>query len=87
MPVAVSRSADSSVVRDGNRTRDPEVGDHRVTVFEEDILRLDVAVDDTLPVGVLERVGDLAREPHRIIEGNVLRGRAAREATRLRRRA
>ena len=30
----------------GDRARDAEVGDERLTVLQQDVLRLDVAVDD-----------------------------------------
>ncbi len=43
--------------------RDAEVGDQRPIVVQQDVLGLDVAVDDAVPVGVVERVGDLARDP------------------------
>ena len=36
--------------------------------FEQDVLRLDVAVDDVLPVGVVDRLGDLLRDPQGVGE-------------------
>ena len=47
------------------RERDAEVGDERVPVLQQDVLRLDVAMDDAVPVRVVERVGDLARDARR----------------------
>ena len=42
-----------------DRPRDAEVGDHRVAVRDEDVLRLDVAVHHPAPVGVVQRVRHL----------------------------
>jgi hypothetical protein len=39
------------------RPGDAEVGDDSTVAFEQDILRLDIPVDDTLAVGVSEGVG------------------------------
>src|SRR5215207_6426850 len=46
--------------------RDAEVRDHCLVLVEQDVLRLDVAVDDTTRVRVLERRGDLACDADRI---------------------
>ena len=47
--------------RFGNRPRDAEVGDEGGAVDgEEDVLRLDVAVNDALGVGILDGEGHLA---------------------------
>ena len=46
---------------------DAEVGDQGGAVLEQDVLRLDVAMDDALAVGVVERGGDLPREPERLV--------------------
>ena len=40
--------------------------------MQQDVLRLDVAVDDVLPVGVVERAGDLAGKLHRGIDGHLM---------------
>ena len=42
------------------RQRDPEVGDERLALVEQDVLRLDVAVHHAVPVGVVERRAHLA---------------------------
>jgi hypothetical protein len=54
--------------------RDPEIGDERVRRArivgfsgEQDVLRLDVAVDDTVAVRMLERIGDLVHEANRFV--------------------
>ena len=47
---------------------DAEVGHQRRPVLQQDVLRLDVAVDHALAVGVVERGGDLAREPERLLD-------------------
>ncbi len=49
------------------RARDPEVGDQGVPAAQQDVLRLDVPVDDPLPVGVGQRIGHLARELERLV--------------------
>jgi hypothetical protein len=46
---------------------DAEVGDERVIVGEQDIFRLDVAVHDPLPVGIVEGDRDLARQAQRLV--------------------
>ena len=57
MPVCVS------LALGGERTGDPEVGDlHLAAAVQEDVLRLDVAVDEALLVREVEAVGDRDRE-------------------------
>ena len=48
-----------------------EVGDHRVRAREQDILGLDVAMDHTVLVGVVESIGYLAGDPERHTEGKL----------------
>ena len=55
MPVSVSFWSLAWV----ERLADAEVGDQGVTLAEENVLRLDVAVDDPMAVGVVERIGRL----------------------------
>jgi hypothetical protein len=43
-----------------------------VAPLQQDVLRLDVAVDDPLAVGVLERVGDFAGDPERLVHRELL---------------
>ena len=48
--------------------RDSEVGHQRVAVpREQQVLRLDVPVHHTVLVGVLERLGGLPGDPHRVL--------------------
>ena len=54
------------------RQRDAEVGHQRAAVVQQDVLRLDVAVDDVVPVGVVERAGDLRRDAHRVVDRELL---------------
>ncbi len=54
-PVTV-RSGSALFRRLPDRARDPEVGDDRVVVLEQDVGRLDVAVHDPLPMRVVERI-------------------------------
>ena len=54
------------------RQGDAEVGHQRLAVVQQDVLGLDVAVDHPVPVGVVERGGHLARDPHRLGDGELL---------------
>jgi hypothetical protein len=49
----------------GHRTGDSKVGDHRAPRFriEDDVVRLDIAVNDAPFVGVGERVGHFSDDP------------------------
>jgi hypothetical protein len=58
------RAGDRSRLRDGigravDRPRDPEIRHHRVSVGEEDVLGLDVAMHDPARMGIGKRTGDL----------------------------
>ena len=48
--------------------RDPEVGEHRVSVGEEHVLGLHVPVDESLAVRVVEPRAQLPRDPQRVLE-------------------
>jgi len=50
------------------RARDAEIGDERLPVLEEDILRLDVAVNYPVTVRVVERARDLGRDAQGFVE-------------------
>ena len=55
---------------------------------EQDVLRLDVAVDDPVPMRVVQRVGDFASDPKGIVDAEAAaRDRAGAGATRPRRTA
>ncbi len=43
-----------------------EVGDNGVAVLEQDVVRLDVAMDDAEAVGVGQGIGDFGEEAHRL---------------------
>jgi hypothetical protein len=43
-----------------------------VAVVQEDVFGLDIPVDHALPVGVIERARDLAGEPHRLRDPELL---------------
>ena len=59
----------------------PEVGDPRVAVLvEEDVGRLEVAVDHAALVGVLDGLGDLADQPGGLARGQRTVGKALGEA-------
>ncbi len=55
-----------------HRQRDAEVRDERAAVVEQNILRLDVAVDHAMPVRVVERARHLARETHRVVDRELM---------------
>ena len=66
MPTSVPGLGEADFGRGADRARDAEVGHDRVALLEQDVLRLDVPVDDLLPVGVVERVGNLTGEAERL---------------------
>ena len=53
------------------RAGDPEVGDQRVTAGEQDVLRLDVPMDDTGRVGVVECLRHLAGQADRLVNAEL----------------
>jgi len=73
-PLGSTRELDAlygRVNRPWNRSQcltDADVGDDRVALVQQDVLRLDVAVDDIAPVGIVECVGHFGREPHRRLD-------------------
>ncbi len=52
-----------------NGARDSEVGYHRLTLVQQDVLRLDVPVHHLVPVGVVEGRGHGARDSDRLVDG------------------
>ncbi|CAN5760520.1 hypothetical protein BH23GEM3_BH23GEM3_00470 [soil metagenome] len=58
--------------RRAHRQRDAEVRDERVTVPQEDVFGLDVPVDDTLVVRVLQRVRYFGGNGHRLVNAELL---------------
>ena len=63
----------------GHRARDTEVGDSRLASFEEDILRLDVAMDHALGMRIGEGGRHVAADLDRVLERE---GALARRAVR-----
>jgi hypothetical protein len=53
-------------------TGDPEVGQHRLITLEQDILRFDVPVYDTVGVRVLQSTQHLDRNAASVVEGQLL---------------
>ena len=63
MDRAEGRSRDGSLGI-GGEPGDPEVGDHRPSVAgQQDVARLDVAMDDAADVGDAQRPGDIEPDP------------------------
>ena len=50
---------------------DAEVGDQRGSVLEPRVLRLDAAVNHALAVGVVQRGGNLTRQPQGFLHGEL----------------
>ena len=55
-----------------HRQRDAEVGQHRLALEQQDVLRLDVAVDHAVAVGVVQRAGDLAGDGERLVQAELV---------------
>ena len=51
--------------------RDAEIRYHRTPIVQQDVLRLDVPMDDPVPVRVVERVGHLHRDAHRLVHAHL----------------
>ncbi len=69
---AHARFGQPTVTGVGDSERDPEVGDERLSVVQENVLGLDVAVNDTAPVRIVERARDLGRDAERVVDGKLL---------------
>jgi hypothetical protein len=46
--------------------RDSEISDDCATIVQQDVLRLDVPMNDVVPVRVVECAGDFSSEAHRV---------------------
>ena len=55
-----------------HRQRDAEVGDEGRAFLEQDVLGLDVAMDDAVAVGVVERTRHFLREADGVVDGELL---------------
>ena len=64
----LARLRDREIAGGADRARDAEIGNHRVVRREQNVFRLDVAVDDALRVGERERVSDVAGNVQRRLE-------------------
>jgi len=64
---AQARLGEPAPARDTHGQRDAEVRDHGLPVLEQDVGRLDVAVDDTLPVRIVQSLGHVGRNAHRLV--------------------
>jgi hypothetical protein len=52
--------------------RDTEVGHQRRPIVQQDVLRLDVAVDHAVTMGIVERARHFAGDAHGIIDRKLL---------------
>ena len=62
------RDGEHAPARRADRPSDPEVADHRVAGFEQDVLRLDVAVHKPVAVGVAQRVRHFPCDLERLVQ-------------------
>ena len=53
-----------------HRLGDPEVGDQRVSAGEHHVVRLDVAVDQAVLVGVAQGIGDVVQQSRHVRMGS-----------------
>src|SRR5438105_13211051 len=53
--------------RGTDRPGDPEIGHHRLTFLQQNVLRLDIAMNDLVPMRVVERAGNLYCQPERLV--------------------
>jgi hypothetical protein len=67
-PVPVSRSPPAALDRLG----DAEVGHHRLVAFQQNVLRLDVAVDDPVAVGITQGGGHVTGDSKPVSQGELL---------------
>jgi len=81
-PVCVSRSPPACCTQSN-----PEVGDERLAILQEDVLRLDVPVNHAMPVRVIERTRDFTRDADSVGHRQLALPLAGREAIRRSRRA
>ena len=66
-----ARTGESLFLVGGKRGCYPEIGDNCVSVGNENVVRLDVPMNDTIPMRVIERVGNFARQADGDIEWDV----------------
>ena len=59
-----TRLRDSRTAGVGDRQRDAEIGDERLSLVKQDVLGLEVAMDDTVAVRVIESVGHSDANAH-----------------------
>ena len=52
----------------GHGQRDAEVGDHRLAGLQQDVLRLQVAVNDALAMGVIQGVRQQGEQTNRLLD-------------------
>ena len=62
------RLRETSAARRVDGQGDPEVGDNRISIDQQDVGRLDVPVDNALAVGVVEGFRDVDSDPDRLFD-------------------
>ena len=62
----------ASAARFAGCQRDPEIRDHRPAIVQQDVFRLDVAMDDAVAVRVVQGTGDFGGDPQRIGDRQLL---------------
>jgi hypothetical protein len=65
------RLGDRRILGRGAHVRDPEIGDDGDPALEQDVLRLDVAVDDPFHVCTFQRTGDFDADAHGRVHGEL----------------
>ena len=72
MPTAIPVSVSFCPAAASTRLGDAEVGHQGMAALQQDVLRLDVAMDDLAFVGVVQRFGRLPHDPEGVLDGELV---------------